>query len=81
MLVESIAECSCNTFDLHYAIIGHEKNKQFFAFFERFYLIQLGLMGVQFEKLKNNFPTDQPIPAKQGQVRGDKNIFKVGLKR
>ena len=28
---------------------------------------------------KNNFPTDRPIPEKQGRVRGNKNIFKVGL--
>ena len=32
-----------------------------------------------FEKLK--IPTDQPIPEKQGRVRGNKNIFKVGLIR
>ena len=24
------------------------------------------------------FPTDRPIPEKQGRVRGNKNIFKVG---
>ena len=28
---------------------------------------------------KINFPTDQPIPVKQHRVRGNKNIFKVGL--
>ena len=28
---------------------------------------------------KNNFPTDRPIPEKQGRVRRNKNIFKVGL--
>ena len=28
---------------------------------------------------KKKFPTDQPIPEKQGRVRGNKNIFKVGL--
>ena len=34
---------------------------------------------MEFEKLKkNNFPTDRPIPEKQGPVRGNKNIFKVG---
>ena len=34
---------------------------------------------MEFEKLKkNNFPADLPIPEKQGQVRGNKNIFKVG---
>ena len=37
-------------------------------------------MGIQFEKLKkNNFPTDRSILVKQGRVRGNKNIFKVGL--
>ena len=30
-------------------------------------------------KKKKNFPTDRPIPEKQGRVRGNKNIFKVGL--
>ena len=36
---------------------------------------------MEFEKLKkNNFPTDGPIPEKQGRVRGNKNIFKVGLR-
>ena len=35
---------------------------------------------MEFEKLKkNDYPTDRPIPEKQGQVRGNKNIFKVGL--
>ena len=38
-------------------------------------------MGIQFEILvnKNKFLTDRPKPAKQGRVRGNKNIFKVGL--
>ena len=37
-------------------------------------------MGIEFEKLKKKkFPTDRPIPEKQGRVRGNKNIFKVGL--
>ena len=40
--------------------------------------MQLSLMGIQFEKLKKN-STGQPIPVKQGWVRGSKNIFKVGL--
>ena len=46
-----------------------------------FYCVQLSLMGIQFEKLKKIIfrPTDRPIPVKQGQVRGNKNIFKVGL--
>ena len=37
-------------------------------------------MGIQFEKVKkNNFSSNRPIPVKQGRVRGNKNIFKVGL--
>ena len=36
---------------------------------------------MEFEKFeKNNFPTNRPIPEKQGRVRGNKNIFKVGLR-
>ena len=36
---------------------------------------------MEFEKLKKNKnPTDLPIPESQGRVRGNKNIFKVGLK-
>ena len=35
---------------------------------------------MEFEKVKkNNFLTYRPIPEKQGRVRGNKNIFKVGL--
>ena len=38
MKVESITECSqgafCNTFDLHFAIIGLEKQNNFLSFFE-----------------------------------------------
>ena len=30
--------------------------------------------------VKKKFPTDRPIPVKQGRVRRNKNIFKVGLK-
>ena len=35
---------------------------------------------MEFEKLKKKFPTDRPIPEKKGRVRGNKNIFKVGLR-
>ena len=35
---------------------------------------------MEFEKVKKKYPTDRPIPEKQGRVRGNKNIFKVGLK-
>ena len=60
MQVESIAECShgafCNTFDLHYAIIGLEKTNIFSFFLSgllgRVYCIQLSFMGIHFEKLK-----------------------------
>ena len=50
----------------------------------------LGLFTIKFNRYdefsefkknkKNNFPTDRPIPEKQGRERGNKNIFKVGLK-
>ena len=40
-----------NTFDLHYVIIGLKKKKFFLvASYDRFYCIQLSLMGIQFEK-------------------------------
>ena len=35
-------------------------------------------MGIKFEKLKK-IPIGRPILVKQGRVRGNKNIFKVGL--
>ena len=47
----------------------------------------LGLFTIRFngygirEVKKNNFPTDRPIPEKQGRVRGNKNILKVGLRQ
>ena len=31
--------------------------------------------------LKNKFPSNRPILVKQGRLRGNKNIFKVGLSR
>ena len=34
MQVESIAEAFCNTFDLHYAMIGLEKTNNFLSYFE-----------------------------------------------
>ena len=67
MQVESIAECSlgafCNTFDLHYAIIGLDKTNNFCLLLsgllrQVFFCIQLSLMGIQFEKLKKKRPTD-----------------------
>ena len=87
MQVESIAECSlgafCNTFDLHYAIIGLDKTKKNLSFVEwplkTVLLMQLSLMGIQFEKLKKK-NCDLQLPVKQGRVRGSKNIFKVGLR-
>ena len=38
-------------------------------------------MGIEFEKLKITVfrPADHPIPVKQGQVRGNKSSFMVGL--
>ena len=41
MKIESIAEAFCNTFDLHYAIIGHEN--QFLVVFVRGCLRQVSL--------------------------------------
>ena len=44
-----------------------------------------GLFTIKFngylicEVKKNNFPIDRPILVKQCGVRGNKNIFKVGL--
>ena len=44
-----------------------------------------GLFTIKFngyqipEVNKNNFPIDQPILVKHGRVRGNKNIFNVGL--
>ena len=34
-------------------------------------------MGLKFEKIKKNL-TNRTIPGKPGQVRGNRNIFKVG---
>ena len=87
MQVESIAECSlgalCNTFDLHYAIIGLDKTNNF-CFLLSGLLRQVLLYTIKFNgypiwEVKKKNPTDRPIPVKQGQVRGNKNIFKVGL--
>ena len=91
MQVESIAECSrgafCNTFDLHYAIIGLEKTNNFFVFLLSGLLRQVLQLTIKFQWVSNlrnkkmkKFHTDQPIPVRQGLVRGNKNIFKVGLK-
>ena len=52
MKVESIAECSmgafCNTFDLHYVIIGLEKNTIFFVFFLSVLLRQVFMYTIEF---------------------------------
>ena len=54
------------------------------------YLVSLSILGIFtirfngygiLEVKKKEFPTDRPIPEKQGRVRGNKNIFKVGLMR
>ena len=76
MKVESIAECS-----LHYGMIGLGKKSRFLSGPLR----QILLYTIKFngypiwEIIKINFPTDQPIPVKQGRERGNKNIFKVSL--
>ena len=43
--------------------------------------LQLSLMGIQFEKLKKNLIIIAYILVTQGRVRGNKNIFKVGLNK
>ena len=56
MQVESIAECLgafCNTFGLHYAIIGLDKKNDLLL---SGFTVQLSLMGVQ----KNNFRPIDP---------------------
>ena len=69
--IKSIAECSlgafCNTFDLHYAM----------SFLSG--LLSFTASNLRILVKKNKFPTDQPILVKQGRVRGNKNIFKVGF--
>ena len=37
-------------------------------------------MGIEYEKFKNKNSTNRTIRVKQGRVRGNKNIFKVGLR-
>ena len=71
-------------FDLHYTIICLEKT--IFCLLLGGLLRQVLLYTIKFNgypiwEVKNNkFPTDRPVPVKQGRVRGNKNIFKVGLK-
>ena len=89
MQVKSIAECSqgafCNTFDLHYAIIGLENTSNFLFFLSGLlrqvllFTNTIKLNGYPIWEVKKN-PTDRPIPVKQGRVSGNKNIFKVGLR-
>ena len=85
MKVESIAECSlgafCNTFDLHYAIIGLVK-KTFFRFLSGLlrqvllYTIKLSLMSIQFEKLKKKKNSDRPTHTrKTGLGKGKQKYF------
>ena len=38
------------------------------------------VFNLRVKKIKK-FPTVRPIPEKQGRVRGNKNIFKVGLNK
>ena len=72
MKVESIAECSlgafCNTYDLHYVIIGLEK-QQFLSFFEWPLKIHLSLMG---DKELIFRPTHT---GKTGSGKGKQNYF------
>ena len=69
----------CNTSDLHYAIIGLEKQNNFLSFFEwplktGFFSIQLSLMGIQFEKFKKKsyLPTHT---GKTGSGKGKQKYF------
>ena len=84
MQVESIAECSrgafCNTFDLHYAIIGLDKTNNFLSFVG--WPLKTGFTTIKFNgypirEVKKIFFSDRPIPVKQGRVRGNRNIFKA----
>ena len=57
------------------------KNNHFFLFFsgllQQVLLYTIKFNGYPIWEVKKN-PTDRPIPVKQGRVRGNKNIFKVG---
>ena len=81
MQVESIAESSlgafCNTCDLHNTIMGLEKTNNFLSFLsglDRFYCIQLSLMGIQFEKLKKEFDRLSHT-GKTGSGKGKQKYF------
>ena len=76
-----MAECSlgafCNTFHLHYAIIGLDKTNTCLSFVVwplRFYCIQLSLMGIQFEKLKK-FSDPPTHTGKTGSGKGKQKYF------
>ena len=44
------------------------------------WLFTIKFNGYRIWEVKNSsFPTNQPIPVKQGQVRGNKNSIRVGL--
>ena len=66
MQVEHIAECSlgafCNTFDLHYAIIGLEKTNNFLSFVEwplrQFLLYTIKFNGYSILEVEKKNPTD-----------------------
>ena len=80
MKVESIAECSlgafCNTFDLHYVVIGH---LFWSGLLRQVLLYTIKFNGYPIWEVKKIIPTERLIPVKQGRVRGNKNIFKFGL--
>ena len=40
--------------------------------------LQLNSMGLKFEKIKTKSDQQTHTPGKPGQVRGNRNIFKVG---
>ena len=77
MKVESIAECSlgafCNTFDLHYVVIGH---LFWSGLLRQVLLYTIKFNGYPIWEVKKIIPTERLIPVNQGRVRGNKNIFK-----
>ena len=83
MKVESIAECSLGASAiLSPALCDNQFEKKKNIFFLSGLLRQVLLYTIKFDwypiwEVKKK--SDRPISVKQGRVRGDKNIFKVGL--
>ena len=84
MKVVSIAECSlgafCNTFDLHYVLVGLEKTTHFFlsGLLRQVFFYTIKFNGYPIWEVKNNnFLADWPIPVKQGRVRETKIFLRL----